>query len=59
MQVELEKLLLVPDKPIVRALMQKKELLESGDPTHQNIRPLLIILGDGMRGVAGGCCVRA
>jgi len=59
MQVDFDNLLLTPDKPIVRALIRKKELLEAGDAAHRDIRPLLIILGGGMCSVAGGCRVCA
>ncbi len=43
-----------PTSKIVQNLFKKKELLESGDSAHTAIRPVLIVLGGGMRGVSGG-----
>lgn len=54
MPIDWDKLAITPDASIVAALKKKKELLEANDPSHSAIRPLLIILGGGMRGVAGG-----
>ncbi|MDP2696397.1 MAG: hypothetical protein Q8O87_04105 [bacterium] len=38
---------------IIENLFLKKRLLEAGDPEHIKIRPVLLILGGGMRGVSG------
>ena len=39
---------------VFRNLHRKAELLRSGNPKHEKIRPLLIVMGGVMRGVAGG-----
>lgn len=39
---------------MLRRLFEKQQLLAAGDPWHQTIRPLLIILWGTMRGVYGG-----
>ena len=51
--------LISPDSPLVKNLFRKKQLLEAGDPAHKEIRPLLIVMGGGMRGVSGGGAVTA
>ena len=48
-----------PNSTIVERLFEKKRLLEGGDARHEMIRPLLIVLGGGMRGVSGGGAVTA
>ncbi len=42
------------DLPLIRNLFTKKFLLETGDPSHEHIRPLLLVLSGAMRGVFGG-----
>ena len=40
--------------PLLMLLRQKIALQEKGDPAHQRIRPVLVVLGGAMRGVGGG-----
>lgn len=39
--------------PLIQNLFQKRDLLSSGDDKHRDIRPVLIILDGGMRGIHG------
>lgn len=41
------------DSKLIQNLIRKRDLLQQGDPRHTEIRPLLLILGGGMRGVSG------
>ena len=59
MAVNHTRIRVTPDSTIVERLFEKKRLLEAGDARHEMIRPLLIVLGGGMRGVSGGGAVTA
>ncbi len=44
---------------IVERLFLKRDLLAAGDPSHETIRPVLLILGGGMRGASGAGAAHA